>query len=82
MQDKLLPGEIALCNIHLRNDKGKAFLLKDQVFSYPYTGEVWVLQYSVFEHRKMINKTKQKKDLRITKLDVLKKIGMKQRYNA
>ena len=75
-------GQIGLVNLTLRNSKGKIFKLQDVIFSQPYDKKRSVLKYSDMFDRRTIIKTKQKEDLFILEVELIKELGWRSKIKS
>jgi hypothetical protein len=75
-------GEIVYCNLKLRRNNGVIVNLENCVFSLPYEGERILLKFDDMSDRKLIKKTKLKEDLKIEQINIIKKLGFKNKTNS
>lgn len=70
-------GEIVYCNILFETEKGVSVFLEKCIFSNNYENERNKLFYNNHFDKLLINKTKLKEDLKIKKIQIIEKVGFR-----
>ena len=70
-------GEIGIVNLKVRCKLNKTYFINDVIFSLPYEGERTKLFVSDSIDKRIISKIKKNEDLIILGIEVIKKVGFK-----
>jgi putative cell wall-binding protein len=74
-------GEIGIVNLKVRCKLNKTYFINDVIFSIPYEGKRTKLFMSDSIDKRIISKIKKNEDLIILEIEVIKKVGFKNKTN-